>query len=429
MRRLSLQPIPLPGADVRLLVRAFRLPAILARPLLGRVLAGARGGKDPSLLIHARARGGDAPSEVQWLNGAVARAGESLAVPTPVNRRLTALVEEVLADPSDGTGSAAGPTGSSPRCANPASDARGRSIYWPAMDTGAVLAAAASIVAAYLIGAIPFGVVVARGHRRPDPRTVGSGRTGGANTLRALGLGPALAAGFLDTAKGAVAVLIPIALGGGSAAAGGLRAGGHLRPQPLRSTSGSAAVAASLRASARRSCSSRGWPWSCCRSTWESSSITRYSSLGSLAAIGERWCGPDGCRRRRTACRPSTSLYAIGAPALDLALPPRQHPAPGRRPGAQDRVPPLRRRGPVISRPPCSRQPRRPGSGSGTSRASRRRTVEIAGVDVGGITGSGLCAVKSFDSRVLPVSATTTLTVSTSPMMSTLPDAPSLLLV
>jgi 2-dehydropantoate 2-reductase len=99
MRRLSLQPIPLPGADVRLLVRAFRLPAIVARPLLGRVLAGARGGKDPSLLIHARSRRGDAPSEVQWLNGAVVRAGEAVDVPTPVNRRLTELVEEVLRDP------------------------------------------------------------------------------------------------------------------------------------------------------------------------------------------------------------------------------------------------------------------------------------------------------------------------------------------
>jgi acyl phosphate:glycerol-3-phosphate acyltransferase len=83
------------------------------------------------------------------------------------------------------------------------------------MDTGSMLAAAASIVAAYLIGAIPFGVVVARVIGGPDPRTVGSGRTGGANTLRALGAAPALAAGLLDTVKGCVAVLIPIALGMG----------------------------------------------------------------------------------------------------------------------------------------------------------------------------------------------------------------------
>jgi glycerol-3-phosphate acyltransferase PlsY len=83
------------------------------------------------------------------------------------------------------------------------------------MEPGAALAAAVSIVAAYLIGAIPFGVVVARAIGGQDPRSVGSGRTGGANTLRALGIGPAVAAGALDTAKGAVAVLIPIALGAG----------------------------------------------------------------------------------------------------------------------------------------------------------------------------------------------------------------------
>jgi acyl phosphate:glycerol-3-phosphate acyltransferase len=83
------------------------------------------------------------------------------------------------------------------------------------MDTGGVLVAVISVVAAYFIGGIPFGVVVARVVGGPDPRTVGSGRTGGANTLRALGPAAALVAGLLDAAKGAVAVAIPILLGGG----------------------------------------------------------------------------------------------------------------------------------------------------------------------------------------------------------------------
>jgi len=83
------------------------------------------------------------------------------------------------------------------------------------MDTGQVLIGAAVVVAAYLIGAIPFGVVVARISGGPDPRTVGSGRTGGANTMRALGPRLALVAGLLDAGKGSVAVLIAIALGGG----------------------------------------------------------------------------------------------------------------------------------------------------------------------------------------------------------------------
>jgi len=64
------------------------------------------------------------------------------------------------------------------------------------------------IVAAFFIGGIPFGVVVARLVGGPDPRTLGSGRTGGANVLRAVGPGWALVAGLLDMLKGTAAVLI-----------------------------------------------------------------------------------------------------------------------------------------------------------------------------------------------------------------------------
>jgi glycerol-3-phosphate acyltransferase PlsY len=83
------------------------------------------------------------------------------------------------------------------------------------MDTGQVFIGAAIVIVAYLIGGIPFGVVVARLTGGPDPRTIGSGRTGGANTMRALGPRLALVAGLLDAGKGAVAVLIAIAAGGG----------------------------------------------------------------------------------------------------------------------------------------------------------------------------------------------------------------------
>lgn len=85
------------------------------------------------------------------------------------------------------------------------------------MDTQTVIVAVVSIVAAYFIGGIPFGVVVARVIGGPDPRTVGSGRTGGANTMRAIGPRAALVAGLLDAAKGSVAVAIPILLGAGIA--------------------------------------------------------------------------------------------------------------------------------------------------------------------------------------------------------------------
>ena len=74
--------------------------------------------------------------------------------------------------------------------------------------------AAAVIVAAYLIGGIPWGVVIARLTGGPDPRTIGSGRTGGANVMRALGPRAALASGLLDVGKGIVAVLLAIVVGG-----------------------------------------------------------------------------------------------------------------------------------------------------------------------------------------------------------------------
>jgi 2-dehydropantoate 2-reductase len=96
MRRLGLSPRALPGADVRLLAAGIRLPPVLARPILQRIVGGARGGKDPSLRLHARS--GSGPSEVDWLNGAVADAAEKLGGVAHVNRRLTTLVHEVLAD-------------------------------------------------------------------------------------------------------------------------------------------------------------------------------------------------------------------------------------------------------------------------------------------------------------------------------------------
>jgi glycerol-3-phosphate acyltransferase PlsY len=71
------------------------------------------------------------------------------------------------------------------------------------------------ILAAYVIGGIPWGVVIARLTGGPDPRTIGSGRTGGANVMRALGPRAALMSGLLDVLKGIVAVIIAFLVGGG----------------------------------------------------------------------------------------------------------------------------------------------------------------------------------------------------------------------
>lgn len=82
------------------------------------------------------------------------------------------------------------------------------------MDIGEVLVAAVVIGASYLIGGIPWGVVIAKLTGGPDPRTIGSGRTGGANVMRALGPKAALLSGLLDVGKGVASVLLAIAVGG-----------------------------------------------------------------------------------------------------------------------------------------------------------------------------------------------------------------------
>ncbi|MBI3751526.1 MAG: glycerol-3-phosphate 1-O-acyltransferase PlsY [Chloroflexi bacterium] len=61
---------------------------------------------------------------------------------------------------------------------------------------------------AYLSGSIPFGVLVARATGGQDPRSIGSGRTGGTNTLRALGRKWAAVVVGGDLLKGAVPVLL-----------------------------------------------------------------------------------------------------------------------------------------------------------------------------------------------------------------------------
>lgn len=83
------------------------------------------------------------------------------------------------------------------------------------MEPFDLLRAAVLIAAGFIIGGIPWGVIVAKVAGGPDPRTIGSGRTGGANTMRALGPQLALVAGLLDMLKGTAAILLVRALGAG----------------------------------------------------------------------------------------------------------------------------------------------------------------------------------------------------------------------
>ncbi len=76
------------------------------------------------------------------------------------------------------------------------------------MDQSTLLQAGVLIVLAYLMGSIPVGSLVARRVGGPDLRSVGSGRTGGTNALRALGRKWAAVVVLGDLLKGAVPVLI-----------------------------------------------------------------------------------------------------------------------------------------------------------------------------------------------------------------------------
>jgi len=64
------------------------------------------------------------------------------------------------------------------------------------------------VLIGYLCGGIPVSVLVARAAGAPDPRTVGSGRIGSMNSLRALGRNRAGLVFLGDLAKGFVPVLV-----------------------------------------------------------------------------------------------------------------------------------------------------------------------------------------------------------------------------
>ena len=71
------------------------------------------------------------------------------------------------------------------------------------------------LVGCYILGGIPFGVIVGKITRGIDIRDYGSGNIGASNVLRTLGTGPALIVFFFDTVKGLAAVLICEKLGAG----------------------------------------------------------------------------------------------------------------------------------------------------------------------------------------------------------------------
>jgi glycerol-3-phosphate acyltransferase PlsY len=101
----------------------------------------------------------------------------------------------------------------------------------PALTTLGLLA-----VGGYLLGSIPFGVLITRAAGAGDVRSIGSGNIGATNVLRTGRKDLAFATLILDAGKGAVALLVARALIPGEAGqvagaiAGGAAFLGHLFP-------------------------------------------------------------------------------------------------------------------------------------------------------------------------------------------------------
>jgi 2-dehydropantoate 2-reductase len=86
----GLEAIDLPSTPVSVLAFVTTLPWWLSKPFVARAAGAGRGGKMPSFHIDLHA--GRGKSEVEYLHGAVVRAGEKFNVPTPVNKALTEIL-------------------------------------------------------------------------------------------------------------------------------------------------------------------------------------------------------------------------------------------------------------------------------------------------------------------------------------------------
>lgn len=69
------------------------------------------------------------------------------------------------------------------------------------------------ILIAYILGSIPFGLLIVKWRTGKDIRVIESGRTGGTNAMRAAGVSAGLLTAVMDMLKGAVAVWLARALG------------------------------------------------------------------------------------------------------------------------------------------------------------------------------------------------------------------------
>jgi glycerol-3-phosphate acyltransferase PlsY len=137
----------------------------------------------------------------------------------------------------------------------------------------------------YLLGSIPFGLVLTKLTGGPDLRAVGSGNIGATNVLRTGRKSLAAATLLGDLLKGTIAVLVAQQFGLGAAIAGGLAAGlgavlGHIFPVWLgfKGGKGVATYIGVLLALAWPAAVAFGLIWAAV------AAATRYSSLSGLVA-------------------------------------------------------------------------------------------------------------------------------------------------
>jgi glycerol-3-phosphate acyltransferase PlsY len=135
----------------------------------------------------------------------------------------------------------------------------------------------------YLLGSVPFAVIVSRAFRLADPRSFGSGNPGATNVLRSGSKSAALLTLLGDAAKGWLAMFIAARVGAGDTAiatAGVAAFLGHVFPFTLRFRGGKG-VATALGVLLGFSGAVAGIT----AAIWLTIVIfTRYSSLAALAA-------------------------------------------------------------------------------------------------------------------------------------------------
>ena len=158
----------------------------------------------------------------------------------------------------------------------------------------------AAIIGGYLLGSVPFGLVLCQLAGLGDIRTIGSGNIGATNVLRTGRKGLALATLLLDGGKGAIAVLLARFVIGDDAVplAGFAAIVGHNFPVWLgfKGGKGVATTIGTLMAAS--------WPVgvACCATWLVTAAIFRISSLSALVALA------------------ASPIFAYYADGLNLAL-------------------------------------------------------------------------------------------------------------